>query len=149
MRRTVKRVDGKWVYEEPKTKSSRRRLELPPGTVRALAGLGRDGELVFTNGFGEPVNIYTVIEHHFKPALERAGLPKEVRLYDLRHTHATLLLSAGVHPKIVSERLGHSTIHITLDIYSHVLPHMQKETAAKLEAILFTPAVTDEPRAYN
>ena len=138
VRRTVKRVKGAWVYEEPKTKSSRRLIELPMGTVRALAGLERDGELVFTNGLGEPVNIFAVIEHHFKPALKRVGLPKEVRLYDLRHTHATLLLLAGVHPKIVSERLGHSSIQITLDTYSHVLPTMQKETAAKLDAMLFS-----------
>lgn len=137
VRRTVKRVKGVWVYEEPKTKSSRRLIELPMGTVQALVGLQQDYELVFTNGLGEPINIYTVIEHHFKPVLKRIGLPKEVRLYDLRHTHAALLLLAGVHPKIVSERLGHSSIQITLDTYSHVLPTMQKETAAKLDAMLF------------
>ena len=149
VQRTVKRVDGAWVYEEPKTKSSRRRLELPPGTVRALLGLERDGELVFTNGLGEPVNIYAVIEHHFKPALTRIGLPKEIRLYDLRHTHATLLLSKGVHPKIVSERLGHSSTQITLDTYSHVLPHMQKETAEKLEAMLFGTSEVKSNVDYN
>jgi integrase len=57
-------------------------------------------------------------------------------LHALRHTHATLLLSANVHPKIVSERLGHATVGITLDTYSHVLPSMQEEAAKKLDAML-------------
>ncbi len=149
VRRTVKRVKGVWIYEEPKTKSSRRLIELPMGTVRALAGLERDGELVFTNGLGEPVNIYTVVEHHFKSALKRVGLPREIRLYDLRHTHATLLLLAGEHPKIVSERLGHSSIQITLDTYSHVLPTMQKGTAAKLDAMLFSIPDVAVDTVYN
>lgn len=62
-----------------------------------------------------------------------------MRLYDLRHTHASLLLLAGVHPKIVSERLGHSSIVITLDTYSHVIPSLQRESADRLDAVLFTP----------
>ncbi len=64
------------------------------------------------------------------------GSPRHVRLHDLRHTHATLLLLAGVHPKIVSERLGHASIAITLDIYSHVLPGMQEEAASLFDSIL-------------
>ena len=61
---------------------------------------------------------------------------KGLRLHDLRHTHATQLLSQGVHPKIVSERLGHATVAITLDTYSHVLPGMQEEAAQKIDAAL-------------
>ena len=61
---------------------------------------------------------------------------KGLRLHDLRHTHATQLLSQGVHPKIVSERLGHATVAITLDTYSHVLPGMQEEAAQKIDASL-------------
>jgi integrase len=64
------------------------------------------------------------------------GLP-EIRLYDLRHTTATLLLSAGENPKVVSERLGHASIVLTLDTYSHVLPKMQKEATAKIEKLTF------------
>ena len=57
-----------------------------------------------------------------------------LRLHDLRHTHATMLLRAGVHPKVVSERLGHSSISMTLDVYSHVMPGMQEEAAEKIDA---------------
>jgi integrase len=65
-----------------------------------------------------------------------AGLPSDIRLYDLRHSCASLLLGANVHPKIVSERLGHGSITITLDVYSHVLPTMQEAASEKLEQIL-------------
>ncbi len=67
--------------------------------------------------------------------MRKAGLP-HIRLHDLRHTHATLLLSAGVHPKIVSERLGHSSIKITLDTYSHVLPGLQEAAAQRFDDFL-------------
>ncbi|HBB95039.1 MAG TPA: hypothetical protein DC054_06585 [Blastocatellia bacterium] len=67
----------------------------------------------------------------------RAGLSESIRLYDLRHTCATLLLTANEHPKIVSERLGHSNITLTMDTYSHVLPSMQQGASEKLERILF------------
>jgi integrase len=73
--------------------------------------------------------------HRFKPLLERAGLPK-LRFHDLRHTCATLLLSKNVNPKIVSEMLGHATIAITLDTYSHVLPTIQESAAKAMEDAL-------------
>ncbi len=73
--------------------------------------------------------------HRFKPLLKRAGLPK-IRFHDLRHTCATLLLSKNVKPKIVSEMLGHATIAITLDTYSHVLPTMQESAAKAMEDAL-------------
>jgi integrase len=71
----------------------------------------------------------------FKPILRRAGLPN-IRLHDLRHTCATLLLSKGVHPKLVQDLLGHATISITLDTYSHVLPGMGDQTATAMESAL-------------
>ena len=74
-------------------------------------------------------------ERSFAPLLRKAGLPT-VRFYDLRHTCATLLLSRNVNPKIVSEMLGHATIAITLDTYSHVLPNMQDSAARALEDAL-------------
>lgn len=67
--------------------------------------------------------------------LDKTGLPR-IRFHDLRHTHATQLLAAGVHPKIASERLGHSTIGITLDLYSHVMPGMQADAAAQIDAMI-------------
>lgn len=82
------------------------------------------------------MNARNLTARSFKPLLELAGLSRTVRLHDLRHTCATLLLGKGVHPKIVQELLGHATIAITLDTYSHVLPNMQGEAIAAMEAAL-------------
>ena len=92
-------------------------------------------ELIFTTTRGEPINEEYLVKKHFKPLLREAGLPN-IRLYDLRHTSATLALTVGVAPKVVSEQLGHASAAFTLDTYSHVLPHMQDEAAAKMEAAL-------------
>jgi len=82
------------------------------------------------------MNAKNLTARSFKPLLERAGLPRTVRLHDLRHTCATLLLGKRVHPKIVQELLGHATIAITLDTYSHVLPNMQGEAVMAMEGVL-------------
>ena len=71
-----------------------------------------------------------------RAAVKEAKLP-EIRLHDLRHTHATLALQAGVHPKVVSERLGHATVSITLDTYSHAIPAMQEEAAVLIAGLVF------------
>jgi len=84
---------------------------------------------------GHPINSDRLAKS-FRSILKQAGLPR-VRLYDLRHTAATLALAAGVSPKVVSEQLGHANAAFTLDTYAHVLPHMQDEAAAKVEAMLF------------
>lgn len=76
-----------------------------------------------------------LLHYHFLPLLKRAGLPR-IRFHDLRHTAATLLLGQGVNPKIVSEMLGHASISITLDTYSHVLPDMPDLAAAAMDAAL-------------
>ena len=81
------------------------------------------------------MNVSSLVYKHFKPILKRSGLPN-IRLYDLRHTAATLALTVGVSPKVVSERLGHASAAFTLDVYSHVLPHMQDDAAAKVESAL-------------
>ena len=75
-----------------------------------------------------------LIRRHFKPLLMKAEL-RDIRFHDLRHTCASLLLQAGEHPKIVQELLGHSKISITMDLYSHSIPSMQKETAKKMDSI--------------
>lgn len=141
--------EKRFVLNDPKTASSRRTLPLPYGLVKLLSehmtaqfDIGFT-DLVFTTRAGTPSHQRVIVQEAFKPALERAGLPKETRLYDLRHTHATLLLLAGVHPKVVSERLGHASVAITLDVYSHVLPNMQQEAAERLEAMLYAPSPSE------
>jgi integrase len=79
------------------------------------------------------MNARNLIIRSFKPLLERAGLPRTLRLHDLRHTCATLLLGKGVHPKIVQELLGHATISQTMDTYSHVLPGMGDAAAGAMD----------------
>ena len=91
----------------------------------------QDRDLVFPNEFGDFLST-TTIGRALRRVIERAGLPR-IRFHDLRHTAATIMLSNGTHPKIVSEMLGHSTIAITLDLYSHVTPNMQREAAAAMD----------------
>jgi integrase len=81
------------------------------------------------------------VTHRFQSLLKKVALPR-MRFHDLRHTCATLLLAQGVHPRIVMEILGHSQISITMNLYSHVIPAMQQEVAARLDAIL-APAAPD------
>ena len=90
---------------------------------------------VFASDTGTPLVLRNLERRHFKPILKAAELPN-IRLYDLRHSCATLLLVAGENPKVVSERLGHASIVLTLDTYSHVLPTMQKAATERLERIL-------------
>jgi integrase len=92
---------------------------------------------VFCREDGSPLSP-NAFSQTFDRLVRAAGLPR-IRLHDLRHTHATLALQAGIHPKVVSERLGHSTVSITLDIYSHAIPAMQ-ESAAELVAALVLSA---------
>lgn len=73
--------------------------------------------------------------HYFKPLLRSAKLPN-LSLYGLRHSHATLLLAAGEHPKVLQERLGHSSIQLTLDTYTHVVEGLQERASERLEALL-------------
>jgi integrase len=104
---------------------------------RLKAGsLWQDDDLVFTSTIGTPVDVGNLTYRSFRPLLKRAGLPR-IRVHDLRHTAATLLLGKGVHPKIVQEMPGHSTITQTMDTYSHVLPDMQDEAVGAMEATLF------------
>ena len=100
-----------------------------------LGELFVDHGLVFTSRVGTPVSRQDLITRSFKPLLTRAGLP-DVRFHDLRHTCATLLLGKGVHAKFVQELLGHATISITLDTYSHVLPGMWDAAALAMDEAL-------------
>lgn len=150
-RTLVRRKGGGWYFGEPKTSRSRRTVTFPESIAKALRvhrskqaeaklrlGASYSQEnLVFATVQGSPLNIRNLTQRHFKPILLQAGLTQGIRLYDLRHTCATLLLGANVHPKIVSERLGHASITLTLDTYSHVLPTMQQGASDKLERILY------------
>jgi integrase len=150
-RTLVWRKGGGWYFGEPKTARSRRTITFPEPLARLLkthrarqaeirlkAGADYANEnLVFATFEGTPLNIRNLTTRHFKPILKRANLSKNFRLYDLRHTCATLLLAANEHPKVVSERLGHASITLTLDTYSHVLPSMQQAASDKLERILY------------
>ena len=96
---------------------------------------------MFTTTVGTPMDGPTVT-HRFQSLLKKVGLPR-MRFHDLRHTCATLLLAQGVHPRVVMEILGHSQIGITMNLYSHVIPAMQQEVAARLDASLSPPPAQD------
>lgn len=81
-------------------------------------------DLVFPSRTGGPMNRDNLRKRHFKPLAQVAGLPEEATLYTLRHTFATLWLESGENLKVLQEILGHSRIDVTLNVYSHVLPHI-------------------------
>lgn len=152
VRRTlVWRKGGGWYFGEPKTSRSRRTIPLPKSLVSELVDHRRrqgesrlkkgadyqNNDLIFASGEGTPIILRNLVRRHFQPVLTCAKLAPTFRLYDLRHSCATLLLSAGENPKVVSERLGHASIVLTLDTYSHVLPSMQQAATEKLERILY------------
>lgn len=122
----------------PKTKKGYRTIPLPSMSVEALMfqRLKTETEWVFPTTKGTCVNYSNLVRRSFKPLLEKAGLPDIPFHSATRHTCATLLLSEGVHPKLVQEMLGHATISITLDLYSHVTPMMQERTASAMEEAL-------------
>jgi integrase len=136
----------------PTKNSSRRTIKLTDSAVKALkrhharqaeeklklGSLYRDQDLIFASTVGTPLEASNITNRSFKPLLGRAGLP-EIRFHDLRHTAATLLLTRGVHPKLVQELLGHATITQTMDTYSHVLPGMGDQTANAMESALLQP----------
>jgi integrase len=103
--------------------------------MRSFIGVRQsDSTFVYARGDGEPMQPRS-LTHAWLKMLRRTNLPR-IRFHDLRHAHATHLLSDGVHPKVASERLGHSRVGITLDLYSHVLPGMQEDAAARVDDAL-------------
>jgi integrase len=136
-------------FKSPKTPKSCRRVPLPAFVVAALAEHRREQaahrlrvgpayenhDLVCAGPLGLPQSLdgFSVGFEHFAT---KRGLPRPIRFHDLRHTHATLLLAHGIHPKVVSERLGHSSVGLTLDTYSHVLPGLQEEATLTLQRVL-------------
>lgn len=133
-----------------KTRNARRRMDLDPTTVGVLtawrgwqqaeesaAGIETAGWM-FTDGRGEPIHPHA-ISQTFERISRRAGVPV-IRLHDLRHTHASLLIASGVPVKVVSERLGHATPSYTIETYQHLLPGMQAQAARVFEQLVGTDA---------
>jgi integrase len=147
IQQTMYRLGTTILFNEPKTSRGRRLVALPAsliadlrvhkkGQVEMRSVLGteyKDHDLVFSQPNGKPLHAHNIAQRDFRRVIERAGLPR-IRFHDLRHTHATHLLRAGVHPKVVQERLGHSTPAFTLAVYSHVLPGMQEEAAEAISS---------------
>ncbi len=140
--------EPRYVFKAPKTDKSRRLIPIGPETVKRLkqqrqkvtmqkvinAAKWQELDLVFPNLVGNPVDPNNMIKD-FRKLTKKAGLPI-IRFHDIRHTCATLLLLANVHPKVVSERLGHKDIRITLETYSHVVPSMQGEATQIIEGLV-------------
>ena len=149
-RAVIEKRGGGFYFSDVKTASSVRSIDISTEIVKALKTQRRNQleermkigtayqnlDLVFASELGTPLMRRNLINRHFKPLLKKAEL-KDIRLYDLRHTTASLLLAANEHPKVVQERLGHSSVMITLDTYSHVSPTMQKAATEKLEKLLY------------
>lgn len=141
VQRSVAEVKGEFVVKEPKSRSGRRTITLPPFAVDALrqhrAAMLAEGNIaapVFCTGNGNYISKSNMIRKAFKPVLKRAGLP-DIRFHDLRHTHASLLLSQGQSIKAVSHRLGHSKADVTLRVYAHVMPADDKKLAEGLNRL--------------
>src|SRR5262249_54049173 len=141
VQRSLEQVGGKFRLKETKSSKGRRRIDLPKFALDAMhehrkrmLAEGNANASVFCDRDGGWLRKSNVVRRSYRPILKRAGVPV-IRFHDLRHTNATLLLLQGVHPKIVSERLGHASIELTLNTYSHVLPTMQMVAVEKLERL--------------
>jgi integrase len=149
---------GGWQIGEPKTAGSIREVLLPALTAEALREHQASQQeqrsrastdwhnhgFVFTNDRGGPLSAHNLLPRDFYPLLEQLELPR-IRFHDLRHTAATFLLSEGVHPKIVSEMLGHTDIGITLNLYSHVIPGLQAHAAGTFDRVFGESAASVRP----
>ena len=145
--KTLEWKKGGWQFADTKRARSRRVIKLQKWVIALLekkrqgiaASSAKLQELIFTAQRGGPIRESRFVVRYFKPLLKAAGLPN-IRLYDLRHTSATLGMEAGVSPKVISEQLGHASVAFTLDVYSHVMSHMQEAAAIKVESLLFGAA---------
>ena len=147
-RQLQRRRDGRGlVFTQPKN-SSRQTIRLPQRATNALrshrkkqleeqlrASTYQDQGLVFATKMGTPLDAQNVVKHSFKPLLKKAGLG-DMPFHSLRHTYATLLLSKGTHPTYVQNLLGHKSVSLTLDLYSHWMPPMGEQTAITMEEAL-------------
>ncbi len=149
VRRSVTKVVGGWEVGETKTASSARVVKLPLFVVDALrahrvsqlserlaAKVWADPALVFTTTVGSYLDGRNVLRE-FKRHVAVAGMdPSQFTFHGLRHSTATLMLALGISPKVVAETLGHSRVAVTMDTYTHVLPHLQDEAASRMDLLL-------------
>jgi integrase len=146
---SLQRIHGKLERTTTKTAASARSVDVPPVLLASLQrhreaqeqerqqadDRWRESGLVFTTNIGTPIEPRNLIRH-FKAVLKKASLPQTIRFHDLRHSCATLLIAQGVHPRVVMEILRHSQISTTMNTYAHVLPGLQRDATAKIEALL-------------
>jgi integrase len=145
VRESVAQVNRELIYGPPKTEKGKRELSVPRFLLElledAMAGKGPD-DFVLTGQAGGPLRHSTYYQRHYRPAvaqLVRDGVWPEqlaaLRFHDLRHTHASILIRENVHPKVIADRLGHTSISTTLDIYGHLFPEQETALAAKLDEV--------------
>ncbi len=145
---SVTEVGGELIFGSTKTGANRAvtwPASLDEAIANHLATRPDDPDaLVFVSTTDTPMRHSGFMKRSFKPALERAGLPQGTRFHDLRHTHASLLIAMGAHPKAIQERLGHSSITITLNIYGHLFPGLGDELAQGLDTLIQNQRGHDE-----
>lgn len=137
----VRRTFNHGRFCDPKSKTSRRRVDLAPELIRELkkwrlACPPSELDLVFPNTIGRPENAAGMLYRSFFPALTRAKLPR-IRFHQLRHTFASLLIDQGEHPKYIQNQLGHSSIQVTMDIYGHLMETANQKAASRLGRAVF------------
>lgn len=138
--------DRSYIFKDVKSKYSRRTIALTPSTITILKEHSRkqkqpNNDLVFSNKAGNPLRPLTV-SNAWSKACSKSGV-KVISFHGSRHTHATILLKQGVHPKIVQERLGHSSIQVTLDTYSHIVAGLQEAAAKAFDQVINIPIILD------
>lgn len=141
--RTVERHNGRWLFRETKRPRSRRTVSVPAETMERLetycqthGKLNEPERLLFETKRRTPIHERNLVQRVFKPLLKVVGLPN-IRLYDLRHSFATLSLAAGLPVRWVSEQLGHASVAFTLEVYGHLLCDTRDQAASRLGRILF------------
>lgn len=143
-------VGGHLTFGPPKSGKSRA-VPIPTSLAGDLrrhlaANVGADPDaLVFTSEGGGPIRHSNLYRRHFQPAVKQAGLPSDLRFHDLRHAYAALLISLGAHPRAIMERMGHSSITVTLGTYGHLLPSLETELTQRMDEAI--TAATEDPIA--
>lgn len=151
----VNRTYNHFRFYDPKTKSSKRKVDTPPETMQQLkrwklACPVNDLDLVFPNLSGKPMSALNMYNRKFLPALKKAGI-KKIRFHDLRHIYASLQIDLGANPKYIQNQMGHSSINVTMDTYGHLMKDVNKEAASRLGNAIFSKDLQkrDSANAYK